>query len=180
MNNLSRSGQRKQRGAALLWTLVGVLAVAALLFALWIWIMLHWSYSSGERAGWVQKLSKKGWLCKTWEGEMAMVSLPGSVPEKFFFTVWDDATAEKINVALGNRVALHYEEHIWLPTTCFGDTRHFVKSVRVVEGSSPMPVQNVPGQPTTPAPSAPPGPAPAPGAAGQVEPGQPGSAPSRP
>ncbi|MGZ9076524.1 MAG: hypothetical protein ACXW13_12200, partial [Burkholderiaceae bacterium] len=54
-------------------------------------VVLTWNYSTGERAGWVQKLSRKGWLCKTWEGEMAMVSMPGAIPEKFLFTVRDDA-----------------------------------------------------------------------------------------
>lgn len=150
----------RQKGAALVWWIVGVLAVAGLLLALWIWIMLSWSYSSGERAGWVQKLSRKGWLCKTWEGEMAMVSLPGSMPEKFFFTVWDDATAEKINGVIGRRVSLYYEEHIFLPTSCFGETRHFVKSVKVIEGA-PAPL-DVPLDPGTQ--FAPPAGQPAPGA----------------
>src|SRR5690348_10062550 len=77
--NRHGQGRGQQTGAALAWWLVGIVAAAGLLLALWIWFMLSWSYSSGERAGWVQKLSKKGWLCKTWEGEMAMVSLPGSV-----------------------------------------------------------------------------------------------------
>jgi len=154
---------QQQRGAALVWGLVGVLALAGLVLALWIWAMLSWSYSSGERAGWVQKLSKKGWLCKTWEGEMAMVSLPGSVPEKFFFTVSDDATAEQINRVMGRRVSLHYEEHILLPTSCFGDTRHFVKQVRTIdETPAPMVVPAVPGAPASQAPPAQPqAPAPA-------------------
>ena len=69
-----------------------VLALPALYFS----IALNWSYSSGERAGWVQKLSKKGWLCKTWEGELALVSMPGAAPEKFEFTVHDEAVAERI------------------------------------------------------------------------------------
>jgi hypothetical protein len=164
----------RQKGAALVWWLVGLLAVAGLLLAVWIWVMMSWSYSSGERAGWVQKLSRKGWLCKTWEGEMAMVSLPGSVPEKFFFTVWDDATAEKINNVIGRRVALYYEEHIMLPSTCFGETRHFVKSVKTIEGGGggPMDLPANPGVYNSPPPSAPPGasgtPAPQPAApAGQ-------------
>ena len=152
---------KKQTGAALVWWLVGVLAVTGLLLALWIWLMTSWSYSSGERAGWVQKLSKKGWLCKTWEGEMAMVSLPGSMPEKFFFTVWDEETAAKINNVIGRRVSLYYEEHILLPTSCFGETRHFVRSVRVVEGEAPMMVPNDPGAQFPPRPATPPA-APAP------------------
>jgi hypothetical protein len=143
---------RGQGGAALLWWLVGLAAVSGLLLALWIWAMLSWSYSSGERAGWVQKLSKKGWLCKTWEGEMAMVSLPGSVPEKFLFTVWDDATAQKINAAMGKRVSLHYEEHILLPTSCFGETPYFVREVRSIdEVPAPLVVPGNPGVSSAPA-----------------------------
>ena len=150
---------REQRGLAFVWWLVGLLAVAGVLFALYIWMMLSWSYSKGERAGWVQKLSKKGYLCKTWEGEMAMVSLPGSVPEKFIFTVWDEQTAEEINKVMGKRVALYYEEHIGLPSSCFGETGHFVKSVKVVEdGAAPMTIQSVPGAaPAPPAQQAPQG-----------------------
>jgi len=140
-----RRTTRRHGGAALLWWLVGLLAVAGLAIALWSWAMLSWSYSSGERAGWVQKLSKKGWLCKTWEGEMAMVSMPGAMPEKFLFTVRDDATADKINKAMGRRVALHYEEHILLPTACFGETAHFVYEVRTIEEvPAPMVVPNDP------------------------------------
>jgi len=135
-----------QRGLAIVWWLVGLLAVAGLLFALYIWAMLSWSYSKGERAGWVQKLSKKGYVCKTWEGEMAMVSLPGSVPEKFIFTIWDDKTAEEINKLMGKRVAVYYEEHIGLPTSCFGETPYFARGVKLVEDTqAPMIIQSVPG-----------------------------------
>ena len=137
---------RSQRGAIVLW-LIGLLFLAGALFAGYIWLMLYWSFSSGERAGWVQKLSKKGYICKTWEGEMAMVSLPGSMPEKFYFTVWDDNTAQEIFRLIGRRVALYYEEHIWLPTTCFGETRHFVKRVKILEDTpAPMLVPSLPGQ----------------------------------
>ncbi len=101
--------------------------------ALYFWAMLSWSYSSGERAGWVQKLSHKGWLCKTWEGELSLVSMPGAAPEKFLFTVRDEATAQAITAVMGRRVALHYEEKVGLPTSCFGETRHFVTGVRVAD-----------------------------------------------
>ena len=110
--------------------LIALLVVAALV-AGWFWFALQWSYSSGERAGWVQKLSHKGWLCKTWEGELALVSLPGSTVEKFYFTVRDDAVAQQIMKAMGKRVSLHYEEKVGLPTTCFGETRHFVTKVEI-------------------------------------------------
>jgi hypothetical protein len=105
----------------------------ALVPVLYLLVVFNWSYSSGERAGWVQKFSSKGWLCKTWEGEMAMVSMPGTTTEKFFFTVLDDGVAEQINKVVGKRVALHYEEKVGIPTTCFGDTRYYVTRVSVVE-----------------------------------------------
>jgi hypothetical protein len=143
--------ENRQTGLAGVWLLVGVLAAGALLFAVYIWITLNWSYSNGERAGWVQKLSRKGYICKTWEGEMAMVSMPGSMPEKFAFTVWEEATADAINRAMGMRVSLTYEEHIGLPTTCFGDTRHFVTGVKVLE-DMPGPLIVPQGAPLLPQP----------------------------
>lgn len=105
------------------------LAVLAALLALYFWAALQWSYSTGERAGWVQKLSNKGWLCKTWEGELALVSLPGTAPEKFTFTIRDDEVARQVTSVMGKRVSLHYEEKVGLPTSCFGETRHYVTAV---------------------------------------------------
>jgi hypothetical protein len=113
--------------------LVAVILAAIVVLAGMTWLSLHWSYSDGERAGYVQKFSRKGWLCKTWEGEIAMVTMPGTVSEKFYFTVPDDAVASQINANVGKRVALHYEQHKWIPTSCFGDTEFFVTGVRVVE-----------------------------------------------
>ena len=110
-----------------------IVVVPALVIAAYFAVVLRWNYAAGERAGWVQKLSKKGWLCKTWEGEMAMVSLPGATPEKFQFTVWDDKVADDINKIIGRRVSLHYEQKVGLPTSCFGDTRHYVTAVTRVE-----------------------------------------------
>src|SRR6185369_10934048 len=92
-------------GAIARW-LFGLLVVAVLLFAAYTWVVLSWSYSVGERAGYVQKLSKKGWICKTWEGELALVTMPGTVGEKFFFSVRNEAIAEQINRSIGRRVSL--------------------------------------------------------------------------
>jgi hypothetical protein len=111
--------------------LIAVLVALVAVVVLYFTAALKWSYSSGERAGWVQKLSKKGWVCKTWEGELAMVSLPGSTPEKFYFTVFDDEVAGQIGKAMGKRVSLHYEEKVGLPSTCFGETRHYGKGISV-------------------------------------------------
>ena len=108
--------------------IVGLVVIAALAVGYFA-LVLNWSYSSGERAGWVQKFSHKGWICKTWEGELALVSLPGTTVEKFYFTVHDDTVAEKVTRAMGRRVSLHYDEKVGLPTSCFGDTRYFVRAI---------------------------------------------------
>ncbi len=110
---------------------IPVLAAAG--FAAYVYGALHFNYSSGERSGFVQKLSKKGWVCKTWEGEMAMVSMPGTAPEIFLFSVRDDAVADKINRSMGKRVAISYEQHKGVPTTCFGETDYFVTDIKTVE-----------------------------------------------
>ncbi len=115
-----------------LW-LGGTLLLGAGLFALYTWLALTWSYSEGERAGYVQKFSKKGWLCKTWEGELAMVAMPGSLAEKFPFSVRDAEVAAKVEKTMGKRVALVYAEHRGVPSSCFGDTAHFVVDLRNVE-----------------------------------------------
>ena len=96
------------------------------------WFTLSYSYSTGERAGFMQKLSKKGWICKTWEGELSMVSLPGAAPEKFEYSVRDDAVAARINAAVGQRIALSYEQHKGIPTSCFGESEYFVTDVKVI------------------------------------------------
>ena len=91
--------------------LIAIVLLAALAAA-YFWAALHWSFSSGERAGWVQKLSNKGWVCKTWEGELAMVSMPGAAPEKFLFTIVDDDVAAQVTKVMGRRATLHYEEKV--------------------------------------------------------------------
>ena len=99
---------------------------------LYKWLALTWSYSKGERAGYVQKLSEKGWLCKTWEGEISLLSMPGTISEKFYFSVPDASIAEKLNQSVGKKVALVYEQHIGLPSSCFGETEYFVIDVRTL------------------------------------------------
>lgn len=113
--------------------IAGVVALPILLFVFFTWSSLNFTFSSGTRAGYVQKFSKMGWLCKTWEGELSMVAVPGSTPEKFYFTVRSDSVAGLVNNTLGKRVALHYQQHKGVPTSCFGLTEYYVDSVRTVE-----------------------------------------------
>jgi hypothetical protein len=103
-----------------------LILIPAVVIALWIWVALGYSYASGERAGYVQKISKKGWLCKTWEGELAMANLPGTMPQIFTFSVRNDSIAKVIEQNIGKQVSLTYEQHKGIPTTCFGETEYFI------------------------------------------------------
>ena len=113
----------------------GVIIVLTVIlgFGAWTWFTLTYNYSDGERAGYIQKFSHKGWVCKTWEGEMSMINYPGAAPEIFRFSVRDDKMAKQIEAVVGKRVALHYEQHINVPTSCFGETEYFVTGLRVIE-----------------------------------------------
>jgi len=117
--------------------IASVLVAAIVLFALYTALVLHWSYSEGERAGYLQKLSRKGWLCKTWEGEILLSSMPGAIPERFAFTVRDEAVVKQLQAAMGQRVQLSYAQHVGLPTSCFGETSYFVEKA-VVGGNNPV------------------------------------------
>ncbi len=119
---------KKKRSKALM-ALFILLVVPAVIIALWIWVTLGYTYAMGERAGYVQKISKKGWLCKTWEGELAMANLPGTMPQIFTFTVRTDSIAGVLEKNIGKQLSLTYEQHRGIPTSCFGETEYFVTRV---------------------------------------------------
>lgn len=106
-----------------------IVLIPVVVIALWIWVALGYTYASGERAGYVQKISKKGWLCKTWEGELAMANLPGTMPQIFSFTVRNDSIANVLEQTIGKQVSVTYEQHRGLPTSCFGETEYFISRV---------------------------------------------------
>ena len=116
---------RKKRNKALIGLLILVL-VPVVIVSLWVWVALGYTYAAGDRAGYVQKISKKGWICKTWEGELAMANLPGTMPQIFSFTVRSDSIAHVLEQNIGKQMSLHYEQHRGVPTSCFGDTEYFV------------------------------------------------------
>ncbi len=105
--------------------------VALLLFSGYVWTVLNWSYSKGERAGYLQKFSSKGWICKTWEGELLMTTVPGVIPEKFEFTVRDPVIAGQLMASAGKRVVVSYSQHKGIPSSCFGDSQYFVERVQI-------------------------------------------------
>ncbi len=120
---------RRRRGKAIA-IVAALLLLPVIAFGLYTFVALNWSYSDGERAGVLQKFSRKGWICKTWEGELAMTTVPGVAPELWAFTVREDEVARHVNASLGKRVSLHYREHLGVPTTCFGQTPYHVDAVR--------------------------------------------------
>ncbi len=123
---------RRRKSHWKLWLVLILLVLPVVVIASYTWIALHYAYSTGERVGYVQKLSKKGWLCKTWEGEQALATMPGTAPQIFQFSVRDNATARRIEETAGQRVALAYQQHKGVPSSCFGETEYFVTGVRVV------------------------------------------------
>ncbi len=112
--------------------LVLVLLSPVVLFALYTVLVLNWSYSEGFRAGILQKFSHRGYVCKTWEGELAMTSFPGVAPTIWTFSVRDDRSAKHLADAIGSRVKLHYTEHRGVPSECFGTTNYYVDSVQAI------------------------------------------------
>ena len=122
----------KKKRNKLLIVLLTLLIVPAVIIALWIWVTLGYTYAMGERAGYVQKISKKGWICKTWEGELAMANLPGTMPQIFTFSVRHDSIAHVLEQNAGKQVSLTYEQHRGIPTSCFGETEYFVTRVNRV------------------------------------------------
>jgi hypothetical protein len=110
-----------------------LLVAVLVLLSVYISIVLNWSYSKGERVGYVQKFSEKGWLFKTWEGELQMLPIPGTLPEKFLFSVRDKALINKINSSMGKKVSLFYKQHKGIPTTYFGESEYFAVNFKVLE-----------------------------------------------
>jgi hypothetical protein len=121
---------RRSRGGIGL-TLLLILGVLVVLFAGYLAFVLNWAFSEGERAGVVQKFSRRGWVCKTWEGELAITTVPGVAPVIWQFSVRDDQAAAQLRDAVGQWAVVHYREHRGIPTTCFGETGYFVDSVKV-------------------------------------------------
>ena len=110
-----------------------LMVVLTILSTGYMMVVLNWSYSKGERIGYVQKFSEKGWLCKTWEGELQMLPVPGALPEKFLFSVRNKGVISKINGSMGKKLSLSYEQHKGIPTTCFGESEYFAVDAKTLE-----------------------------------------------
>ncbi|MEQ1552701.1 MAG: hypothetical protein ABL929_00915 [Ferruginibacter sp.] len=79
------------------------------------WWKYYYTYSDGSRSGMLQKLSHKGNLMKTYEGELVLSSVSSSsgvalASEKFFFSIANDSIAKMMMNMEGKKVRLHYEQ----------------------------------------------------------------------
>lgn len=147
------AGARPRLGGQLARGLVTLLLFLLAVFLLWSVFTLHWSYSDGERAGLLQKFSRKGWLCKTYEGELAISQIPGVAPQIWRFSVRDRRVSGQVERAVGAWVRLHYTEHPGVPTSCFAETRYFVDRVEIAQApfALPAPPSMAPQGPSGPA-----------------------------
>lgn len=109
------------------------LALFVAVCALWTWFSLTWAYSTGDRAGVLLKFSKKGWVCKTYEGQLALYVVGGVAPQLWDFSTRDEEVARKLAAAVGNEVQVHYEEHRGVPTNCFAETPYFATGVTLMK-----------------------------------------------
>jgi len=114
--------------------LIAVPILVLLLGAAWTWFTLNWWYAEGERAGILQKFSRKGWLCKTYEGELALYIVSDVAPEIWRFSTRDPELAKQLSANVGRQMRVHYFEHRGVPTNCFGETPYFADRFRLVKG----------------------------------------------
>jgi hypothetical protein len=126
-------GRAVRRGGRFGRILLIIIVLALLLGALWTWFSLSWAYSEGERAGVLQKFSKKGWICKTYEGELALYVVGGVAPQIWYFSTRDEELAKKLTASVGDQIRLHYSEHRGVPTSCFAETPYFAESFTKVQ-----------------------------------------------
>jgi hypothetical protein len=126
-------GAAVRRGKRFGGILLGVLVLAMLLVGLWVWFSLSFAYSEGERAGVLQKFSRKGWICKTYEGELAQYVVGGVAPQIWYFSTRDKDLAKQLSSAVGDQIRLHYTEHRGVPTACFAETPYFAEKFTRVQ-----------------------------------------------
>ena len=138
------TGRRSSRGRFGRWAMILVLLIIAG-SGLWTWLTLAWAYADGERAGVLQKFVRRGWICKTQEGEIALYYGGGQYmgagisPQLWDFSVRDKSVAADLSKAVGHRVQLHYTEHPGIPTSCFAETRFLVDRVTVTDNEPGAP-----------------------------------------
>ena len=157
------TGRRRSSGRLGRWIVI-LLLLLIVGATLWTWLTLAWAYAEGERAGVLQKFVRRGWICKTQEGEIALYYGGGQYmgagisPQLWDFSVRDKLVAADLSKAVGHRVQLHYTEHPGIPTNCFAESRFLVDRVTITDnepGAAPGAAAPAPGSQPPPTSSAP-------------------------
>jgi hypothetical protein len=103
-------------------------------------IMLFGHYSEGERAGTVSKMSKKGFVFKTYEGQLNLGGLSGETGSpasslwSFSVSGSETGVVQSLESALlnGKRVKIHYvEKYYTFPWQ--GETSYFIDKVEHIK-----------------------------------------------
>jgi hypothetical protein len=123
---------KKRPWRKLILVLVAVLVLIPVLY----FLVSDATYSEGNRAGVLMKFSKKGFVFKTYEGEInmgGMGNLPNTaqVNQIWDFSVLDQGTADTLMHLEGRKVSLHYRE-VYKNMAWQGETKYFVDGVQLI------------------------------------------------
>ncbi len=112
-----------------------LITFALLAFA--VYFLFFKPFSIGHREGFVTKLSKKGYIFKTWEGELRTNVLSLNDVNTFVFSVADKNVVDVLN-KIDQRVyvKLHYKQYI-LRAFFKGDTKYFIDRVEIMNNQNP-------------------------------------------
>ena len=113
-----------------------ILIVVLVVINVIVLFIFNFTYSEGNRAGVLMKFSKKGYVFKTYEGELNIggvgnVSGTAQMNQVWLFSVRNQATADSLMTMEGKKVSLHYRQvlkNMWWD----GETSYFVDGYKVL------------------------------------------------
>ncbi|HHM21630.1 MAG TPA: hypothetical protein ENJ20_06360 [Bacteroidetes bacterium] len=117
----------------LLWSVAGLITIGIIGFFLWA----NYTYSEGTRSGNLIKISKKGYIFKTYEGQLKLGGIDLQNEEEGLSDTWS-FSVKNINIVRqleklqGEKVILRYKE-INKAMPWQGDTNYFVTDVEQKE-----------------------------------------------
>ncbi|HEV2479949.1 MAG TPA: hypothetical protein VGS79_09790 [Puia sp.] len=93
--------------------IVAVLIVGLLIF---VYARYYLVFGDGVKAGTLNYVVRKGYIFKTYEGEVILTGIQSKVPNsmqsnEFLFSVPNEDVAKKLELASGSLVQLHYKEY---------------------------------------------------------------------
>ena len=113
-----------------------ILLVIVLIAGMLIYWFFFNVFSEGERKGTLVKLTKKGNVFKTIEGEMWMSCRQVMNAEKFFFSVTDEALSDSLMKMQDECVSVTYKQYR-RSISWRGDSKYVVVAFTRVSGNLP-------------------------------------------